>query len=325
MTPMLSVIVPVYNIEAYVEECIKSVLSQTFSDFELILVDDGSTDQSGKICDFYAGQDGRVIVVHKPNGGLPAARNTGLGQASGQFIAFLDGDDFWSEGALAPVMDAVTKNGADITFCAFNHFYPQSTKTIDYRFDNALARPPVDRVKILSALFSNDEVCWPVYRSIYRRDMLTKHQILFDKNLVGVEDCDFFMDCMTHIESFCAVHTSLVNYRCLRPGSITCSAKLVHFQNILRIYKKWYLYFKAFPEKDARPILQCFADLYYDNLLTKAFRLDATQRDEFIREAQNAWFMLADARGKKRLLYDLSKIIGKKAVLRLIAARGPAC
>lgn len=107
--------------------------------------------------------------------------------------------------------------------------------------------------KILCALFKNEEVCWPVYRSIYRRDMLTKHQILFDKNLAGVEDCDFFMDCMCHIQSFCAVHTPLVNYRCLRPGSITCSAKLTHFQNILHIYQNGIYIISPFPPKKCAP------------------------------------------------------------------------
>lgn len=102
MTPMLSVIVPVYNIEAYVDECIKSVLNQAYSDFQLILVDDGSTDQSGKICDFYAKQDERVIVVHKPNGGLPAARNAGLSQAAGPIYRLFGRGRFLDRGGAGP-------------------------------------------------------------------------------------------------------------------------------------------------------------------------------------------------------------------------------
>lgn len=89
----ISIIVPVYNVEKYLENCIESILNQTFKDFELILVDDGSTDNSGKICDIYKKKDSRIKVIHKNNGGLSSARNAGLDIASGQYIGFVDSDD----------------------------------------------------------------------------------------------------------------------------------------------------------------------------------------------------------------------------------------
>lgn len=95
-TQKISVIVPVYNVEKYLSRCIDSIISQTFSDFELILVDDGSTDSSGKICDEYGKKDGRVKVIHKRNGGLSSARNCGLENAKGNYICFVDSDDWIS-------------------------------------------------------------------------------------------------------------------------------------------------------------------------------------------------------------------------------------
>ena len=92
----VSMIVPVYQVEKYIAQCIESVLNQTFQDFELILVDDGSKDQSGIICDSYAAKDDRIIVIHTENRGAAAARNIGLDHASGRYITFLDGDD-WIE------------------------------------------------------------------------------------------------------------------------------------------------------------------------------------------------------------------------------------
>jgi len=94
LTPQISVIVPVYKVEQYIHRCIDSILSQSFTDFELILVDDGSPDNCGKICDEYAQKDSRIRVFHKSNGGVSSARNLGLDNAKGEWIAFIDSDDF---------------------------------------------------------------------------------------------------------------------------------------------------------------------------------------------------------------------------------------
>ena len=93
MTPLLSVIVPVYNVEKYLSRCIDSILSQTFTDFELILVDDGSPDNCGSICDEYAKKDKRIIVIHQQNRGVSSARNKGLDIARGEYVTFVDSDD----------------------------------------------------------------------------------------------------------------------------------------------------------------------------------------------------------------------------------------
>ena len=93
--PKVSVIIPVYNVEQYLNRCIDSVLNQTYKDFEIILVDDGSTDKSGEICDVYAEKDSRITVIHKENGGLSDARNFGIDAARGDFLTFLDSDDYF--------------------------------------------------------------------------------------------------------------------------------------------------------------------------------------------------------------------------------------
>lgn len=100
MTPKISVIVPVYNVEKYLPRCIDSILSQTFTDFELLLIDDGSPDNCGKICDEYAAKDSRVKVFHKSNGGVSSARNLGLDNAQGEWITFIDSDDYIEQGFL---------------------------------------------------------------------------------------------------------------------------------------------------------------------------------------------------------------------------------
>lgn len=115
----LSVIVPVYNVASYLEECVTSILSQTFRDFELILIDDGSTDGSGSLCDELAKEDARIVVVHQPNQGLSAARNKGIEMAKGEYLAFVDSDDFIEPEMYQRQMEASRRYNADIVMCRF--------------------------------------------------------------------------------------------------------------------------------------------------------------------------------------------------------------
>ena len=113
--PKISIIVPVYNVEKYLKECVESVLAQTFIDFELLLIDDGSTDSSGAICDEYAQKDTRVRVFHKENGGVSSARNLGFDNAIGKYVIFLDADDYWFNiNALEQLYQTADENHVDI-------------------------------------------------------------------------------------------------------------------------------------------------------------------------------------------------------------------
>lgn len=108
--PFISIIVPVYNIKPYLPKCVESLLSQTFHHFEVILVDDGSTDGSGWLCDTFASNDARIRVIHKPNGGLSSARNYGLDASRGDYMLFVDGDDYLAHDALQSLMDVAEKH-----------------------------------------------------------------------------------------------------------------------------------------------------------------------------------------------------------------------
>ena len=111
----VSIIVPVYNVEEYLDECVQSIISQTFSNIEIVLVDDGSTDSSGMICDCWAEKDKRITVVHKQNAGLSSARNTGIELAQGKYIIFVDSDDCWiGEKSLSQLYDIAESHDADV-------------------------------------------------------------------------------------------------------------------------------------------------------------------------------------------------------------------
>lgn len=115
----ISIVVAVYNVEKYIDKCIKSIINQSFNNFELIIVDDGSTDKSGKICDIYAEKDSRIRVIHEKNQGLSMARNNGLYTAKGKYISFIDGDDFIHKDMYKVLYENIINEAADIALCNF--------------------------------------------------------------------------------------------------------------------------------------------------------------------------------------------------------------
>lgn len=115
--PLISVVVPVYNVEKYLKKCLDSIIGQTYKNLEIILVDDGSTDESGAICDVYKEKDSRIRVVHQKNQGLSGARNTGINIANGELLGFVDSDDYITENMYERLLEVLLKNDADICIC----------------------------------------------------------------------------------------------------------------------------------------------------------------------------------------------------------------
>ena len=129
----ISVIIPVYNVERYLPQCIDSVLSQSYKNLEIILIDDGSTDSSSLICDRIKEKSDRVVVIHKQNGGLSEARNTGVQASTGEYILFLDGDDFWDDkNAISKLVNRVTKTHPDVLNFSYKKYYTDIDKKVPY-------------------------------------------------------------------------------------------------------------------------------------------------------------------------------------------------
>lgn len=125
VNPLISVVVPVYNVERYLQQCVESVLRQTYRHLEIILVDDGSTDSSGEMCDRLAGRDDRIRVVHKRNAGLGMARNSGLDVAKGEFVMFLDSDDFVDARMVEELYAQLKRTDADTSYCGYNEYFDE--------------------------------------------------------------------------------------------------------------------------------------------------------------------------------------------------------
>ncbi len=120
---VISVIVPIYNVEKYLVRCLQSIIKQTYQNLEIILVDDGSTDTSGKLCDKFAEKDSRIIVIHKKNGGLSDARNVGIDKSSGSYLVFVDSDDWIDPDMISILYNVAQKNNSDIIECSYRNIY----------------------------------------------------------------------------------------------------------------------------------------------------------------------------------------------------------
>lgn len=128
---LISVVVPVYNVEKYLEKCVDSILNQTYENLEIFLVDDGSLDNSGYICDEYAKKDKRIIVIHKANGGLSDARNVAIDQATGKYITFIDSDDYVALDMIEFLYHNIKENSAEISTCMYQNFWENQELLMD--------------------------------------------------------------------------------------------------------------------------------------------------------------------------------------------------
>ena len=213
---LISVIVAVYNIEEYLVRCIDSILAQTCQELEILLIDDGSTDGSGKICDTYAKQDRRIRVIHRKNGGLSAARNIGLEQARGEYIAFVDGDDWLEPRMYESMLRAVLDNKAQLAVCRYRQIYPNMIK------DGSTGKITVykEPYKMLLQQLKEDEaylIQHAAWNKLYHRSLLEKERFPEGK---WFEDIVFSARVLSKIS--CGVYIDMAgyNYVCVREGSI---------------------------------------------------------------------------------------------------------
>jgi glycosyltransferase involved in cell wall biosynthesis len=165
MQKIISVIVPVYNVEDFLPRCLDSILKQRFVDFELILVNDGSTDTSGKICDEYAKIDERIKVIHQKNGGLSNARNSGIDIASGTYISFIDSDDWINEDMLFEMHEQASLHGADIVIAG--HFVVNLDRSIEENI-TVKAKRVLDRITATKLILQDDVINSFAWDKLYR-------------------------------------------------------------------------------------------------------------------------------------------------------------
>lgn len=210
---LISVIVPIYKVEKYLDKCVESIVSQSYPDLEIILVDDGSPDACPQMCDDWATRDSRIKVVHKENGGLSDARNAGLAVATGEYISFIDSDDWIEPDFLQVLLDAMEQTGADIADCAIR-LVSEDGKELSVR--GVSEDETLDTVTALVRLVKEDRVYQTVWNKLYRRPVIG--DIRFEKGKYN-EDDYFTYQIFDRSEKIIIVSKPMYNYL-QRSGSI---------------------------------------------------------------------------------------------------------
>lgn len=270
-TPTISVIVPVYNAEKYLHKCIDSILAQTFTDFELLLINDGSKDNSGVICDDYAEKDKRVRVFHKGNGGVSSARNMGIDNAIGEYICFIDSDDWIEDEYLNSFfLSNINEDKCLILQDFWVDKYGSKSIRRGYYSENFNEKKNVSFFFLIQEVFQKGNP----FCKLYNRAIIYQHKIRFNGDIHFGEDLLFLLEYIQHIDVFLCIDR--VHYHYIKSDSLSLSNSYSSFDlelefifliknSVDNLIKKGYLPNKALDQYDnyiVYLIFRCIRGLY---------------------------------------------------------------
>lgn len=325
MNNLISVIVPVYNVKPYIDKCMQTILSQTYSNLEIILVDDGSTDGSSDVCDTYAASDSRIKVIHKENGGLSSARNAALDIATGDYIGFVDSDDYIHVQMFEKLIDASKKSDCEISICA--HYTEKGdTLYIDEPvFDNEIIYTPNDAQKTLIEDINIRSYAWD---KLYKANLFEGVRYPVGRNYEDIATTHILF---SKAKKICHIPQYLYYYQ-IREGSISNHPSLEKWQkncaDIIISQKERYNFFIERGEKDlALLVFSKMLDIIYE-YISNCYKLknfkgcteqkkylsenkDVIMNNPYISEKNKKLFTIYTASSHNFKLYSATKSYAK--------------
>lgn len=278
--PFLSVIIPIYKVEKYLNQCVDSVLKQNLSECEIILVDDGSPDNSGKICDEYANKFDFIKVIHKENGGLSSARNTGLEVAQGEYIIFMDSDDFWNEKvSVSKMLDFVKANPKTDMFIFSSLDYIEGEGYYRRKEHELLGSVPTDTVRnCYSTLLKNGNIEVSACTKILKKEFVIKNSLTFRSGIVS-EDSEWILRVLRKLTEVKIINEPLYLCRLKREGSITQTVGKKNLVDMLNIVKDSIEYNKN-NQSDVKDLELCYSAYLWFCTLGLSAKLDKKDKNE---------------------------------------------
>ncbi len=235
--PVLSVIIPCYNVEKYLDRCLRSIVNQTYENLEIILVDDGSPDSSGRLCDDWAARDRRIKVAHKQNGGLGFARNSGLEIATGDYIAFVDSDDYIDLSMYEKLMDKAKEHNADIAYCGHIKQLHNGENVSVNDFEEERVFEKDSLLELSQGFFRPTKInprmlTMSVWHAVYRRNVIT--ELFHSEREVGSEDIHFQVCAILNAEKVVFIPDALYVY-CYNGESLSHEFNLSKYDRYKRL------------------------------------------------------------------------------------------
>lgn len=317
----ISVIVPVYNVEPYIRRCVDSILSQSFSDFELILVDDGSPDNCGAICDEYVKKDSRVRVIHKKNGGVASARNAGLDECSSPYLTFCDSDDYWGKNWLAALYQTIADANADMVSASFQ-FVSEDGELIKRRTHKMgcySLDTESDCAFFLMHQILGGDLGWEVWTRLFKAETIRLNNIRFCESSENfAEDMCFVLEYSLYARRICTCDTSEYYYVQHDGSMMNVSRNTIKLNAVNEVSKQFGCrFFTHFKERDTIILFPAF---HYsimsneNNLLLKQLETEgALQTLNSINDKN--WYRKW---GKETLLHPISfyRTLGKASMIK---------
>lgn len=304
----VSVILPVYNGETYLADTVNSILMQSFTDFELIAVDDGSTDNSLNILKNISTSDDRIKVIHKKNTGVSDTRNLGILKAAGKYVCFLDSDDLLHKDFLKIMVNKAEKQNADVVFCWFDTFYKNKNSQTAVNSDRC-----IEEENLKSRYKNNDfdilmtfGLGTPIWNKLFRRKLLTDYNIFFDKNMKYGEDLFFSWKFFLVSRSEYAVNKKLYHYR-LNPES----AVNKYYPDLYKTYKSAFEDLKNFAVNNSvyDDKFQKLIDFHFVKRLPSFLRMTVRSGQSFADMKKAIEKVLNDTVIKNQLEYNFDEVV----------------
>ena len=296
-----SIIIPCYKVEQYLRQCVDSVLAQTFEDYEVILVDDGSPDGSPAICDEYGEKSDKVKVIHKSNGGLSDARNAGLDVAQGDYVMFLDSDDWWDDvDALKKINASITESGADITIIGMKKYFSREDRMGDVRTPKKCDKvtTTLSRAQVLQQYMQGNIFVACAWDKVVHRTLIEKDNQRFVKCQLS-EDIEWCCKLLLKDPQIDVLDESFYVYRQQVATSITANVGTKNINSILDVITRY-------ANKDASEPLLHF------------MRLDKVDRKVLEGEIQKFWWLLNYNWYPYTRLVSKVKFMGYSVIKRLL-------
>lgn len=310
----ISVIIPIYNSEKYLKECIESVLNQNYLDLEIVLIDDGSTDNSKLICEQYAQIYNNITLYCQTNQGASAARNLGIKKACGKYIFFLDSDDVMCKGILKSIEKYLEKD-IDLLIGNVIHWNTRNNKKYIETNTNFVINEK-DIYKLCMKYAKHEyQIPWNPYQSFWKREIMTTHHVFFDNKLTVGEDCDFFFRFINFVRKVKITTESFVKYRVDTVGS------LIKSKTYNNIFSQLWVFNNLIGQFENNNVLKTyFADKFVSTLFQIELLPRSTDKNKcymfIFKNRQNLEYINKSI--PKYFLFDkMKKIVGVKKTARI--------